>query len=259
VLPTRQRGLTGELFGVYHDPRTIERERLEALLGWDVIGWIIGFLIPIGVGVLALGEFRTARICFAISAMILWAKLIEWNYKSNLAVAPRVLVCLVASAMIGWSLFKAFNWVDSKRTIPLIPDQKLAEGELAHNTVPGDAGDTPPPPRHGERIFLPDDITPEYLSCLYNNHTQLQVDALAAPYLGKWMKLSGSVHDIERQYLDRYTVTLWVSGRRKLSTLTFQKEWKDRVSILKRESDVTAIGRLRAIYKDGLALEDCEL
>jgi hypothetical protein len=108
-----------------------------------------------------------------------------------------------------------------------------------------------------QQIFLPDDITPEYLCGLYRDKTEMQGDALAAPYQGKWMKFSGSVQNV-RQIEDKFVVMLWIIEGEIDGRCTFDKRWSDQVTVLKVGSSVKAIGKVRFINRHGMDFNDCE-
>ena len=91
---------------------------MEGLLGWDVIGWIIGFLLPIGVGVLALNEFRLAKCCFVISAAILLIKAFSWGVTTDQPVEMRAIIIILSFGIVGVVLVESFRWIDRKQTVP---------------------------------------------------------------------------------------------------------------------------------------------
>ena len=112
-----------------------------------------------------------------------------------------------------------------------------------------------------ERAYVGSNITPEYLSRLFDGHTQLQTQSLTNIYIGKWMRVSGRVEDVS-------------SGSRTMSatlelsrihlypkvSLTFDKvKWNDRISILTVGDDIVVDGRISNIGQTWTYLEDCEI
>jgi tRNA_anti-like len=106
------------------------------------------------------------------------------------------------------------------------------------------------------RIFLPADIDPAYLRSLYKDNTALQAAALASPYLGKWMIISGSVSDIEKDYGGNFIIS--IDHNQITMLLRFTPRWAEQVSVLKRGSKIRATGKLDFINSHGVALRDCE-
>ncbi len=40
------------------------------------------------------------------------------------------------------------------------------------------------------------DVTPDYLMGLFDQHTSVQAQKLIEPYIGKWIRVSGRLHDV---------------------------------------------------------------
>jgi|SRR5579859_1612084 len=111
------------------------------------------------------------------------------------------------------------------------------------------------------RIFLPDDINAEYLTGLYKTNTALQADGLAAPYRGRWMRVSGSVDNVSEEY-GVFTISAFFPESRQphraVVLLRFDKRRADQVSLLKRGSALKAIGKVDIVNAAGVSLADCE-
>jgi hypothetical protein len=112
-----------------------------------------------------------------------------------------------------------------------------------------------------ERIFVGQGITPEYLLDFFEQHTAVQATNAIKDYIGKWMKVAGSVNNVistsdflarvtfERQpALPDYTYLY----------MSFRGPWKDRAKILKRGDNITVIGQIRQIEPMALNLDNCE-
>jgi hypothetical protein len=78
----------------------------------DVIGWF-WFVLPLGVGVLALREYRFAKTCFFVSAALLGGKVVAWSIHSHFP--WRGVVTFALFGTIGLIFMKSLDWVDKKR------------------------------------------------------------------------------------------------------------------------------------------------
>jgi hypothetical protein len=112
-----------------------------------------------------------------------------------------------------------------------------------------------------ERLFVGQGITLEYLLDFFEQHTAVQATNATKDYIGKWMKVAGSVNNVistsdflaqvtfERQpALPDYTYLY----------MSFRGPWKDRAKILKRGDNITVIGQIRQIEPMALNLDNCE-
>jgi hypothetical protein len=87
-------------------------------LSWELLGWIIAFLVPLGVGVIALNEFRVAKTCFALSAVVLCAKVAILLSQMQMRPYAWMLITFSLFGVIGLCLVGAIRWVDMKRPSP---------------------------------------------------------------------------------------------------------------------------------------------
>src|SRR5438105_1880599 len=131
---------------------------------------------------------------------------------------------------------------------------------LSSRKAPTSAVSLPPPgTSKEERIFLPEDITPQFLQGFYRQHTEVQADKLAASYKGKWMRVVGTVFNVRDSYTG-FEVPVQVRGDPDVAIfLTFDRKWGGHVSILRRDDPIEAVGRIRSIGGWGVNLERCEL
>jgi hypothetical protein len=132
--------------------------------------------------------------------------------------------------------------------------------------TPNSAGSVPDnkPDASTPRLFVGSGVTVFYLTNLYDSeHTHIQSDALAKPFLGKWMRLSGVVHNVQATAL---SVKVTFKGKTGAPAeefsdvhMTFGPAWKDRLSIVTRGEVITLVGKIASITQYNLFLENCEL
>ena len=130
----------------------------------------------------------------------------------------------------------------------------------------------PEPPRkvadNQDRIFVGQSITPEYLISIFREHTGLQGAKLTADYLGKWMKVRGSLGNVisttpnlAQLTFERAEVPLTKRTWFDYTSfyMMFKKPWIDRLAIVKRGDKLTVIGQIERIDGVSVQLENCEL
>jgi hypothetical protein len=97
------------------------------------------------------------------------------------------------------------------------------------------------------------DRTPEGLiAFLSGGLTDMQAQKLVAPFLGKWMQVSGAVShvgDTGQVTFKGREVYMWFRG----------PEWLDRLAMLSPGSQISVVGRITKIQYSSVRLEDCEL
>jgi len=117
----------------------------------------------------------------------------------------------------------------------------------------------PQPIKEAPREFA--NTTPEYLMGIrrQENLTRVQTDKLLSPYLGKWMKVTGTVAQI-------YNRVTWLTlgdnmkpGERLSVILVVSDTWRDRFHLLEMNKKISAIGIISEINISEVQLDDCEL
>jgi hypothetical protein len=117
------------------------------------------------------------------------------------------------------------------------------------------------------RIFIKE--TPQELQELRHGHVTVQADKLLEPYLGKWMRVAGTVSDVhEYKSSEKWTVNVWtrlaetrlgVPMKTDELSLEFAATWSERLVLLKRDEHINVIGRIKSIELLSINLEQCEL
>jgi hypothetical protein len=131
----------------------------------------------------------------------------------------------------------------------------LVKPDLVPFVQPLDDGPAMPPQ---EKTFT--DRTPENLTGFFSEGlTDMQVQKLLHPFIGKWMTVAGPVDYVGAKgqvtFADR---GVW--SERKAVHMFFEgPEWLDRLSMLSPGTHITVIGRIHAVEKTGTTLYDCEL
>lgn len=114
----------------------------------------------------------------------------------------------------------------------------------------------------GERIIV--NVTPDYLSNIFKEHVDIQAINLIKTFIGKWMKVNGTIFNIGAPFrLANGSEICSVSFESKSLTQTsvimyFNKEWIDRLSVLKLGDKLTVLGQIEKVDRYTLTLENCE-
>lgn len=163
-------------------------------------------------------------------------------------------------AIIALAAFAA-QTLNKSRAVQMTPSDATAVHAAA-----------PEPPRkaaeHQDRIFVGESITPEYLIGIFREHTDIQGAQLTAAYVGKWMKVTGSLRNVisttpnlAQLTFERAEVPLtertWFDYTD--FYMMFKKPWIDRLAIVKRGDALTVIGQIERIDSVSVQLANCEL
>jgi hypothetical protein len=109
------------------------------------------------------------------------------------------------------------------------------------------------------RIFV--DLTPDQLTAMCEGHTSAVATTLTQPFIGKWLKITGTIKDVVVHYsIVRVLLQLITQENTRSSIdLNFDREWEDQLTVLIFGSRINVIGKIQSISKNGLYLEKCEL
>ncbi len=184
--------------------------------------------------------------------------------------AGLALLMLAAALQFQQFIWKSqTEWVQRNRVQQERAQQERAQRERAPDFAPATLGT----PGHGaqeavteDRIFVSKGITPEYLlSFFHQQHTVVQATNATKDYIGKWMKITGSVGNVlagsERQAQvtferQRSVPREWVDYTDVY--MYFRGPWRERAIILKKGDNITVIGQIEQIEAVALHLGNCE-
>ncbi len=117
------------------------------------------------------------------------------------------------------------------------------------------------PAKQEDRIFVNE--SPLFLTNCFDGHrTDLQARTLVEPYLNKWMTLSRvvvtDVHADDSIAWSEYIVFGDMQDDAKV-VMYFDKEWADRIVILRRGSILDAIGQIDKVHLGAVRFKHCEI
>ena len=104
------------------------------------------------------------------------------------------------------------------------------------------------------------EVALEDVAALYERVTEVQGDALTAPYLGKWVTVSGVVFSVTSTLGFQRVSFLRHDSQLESIWMTFDAErWRSRLLALKQGQPLTVTGRLRSVSRNAASLIDCEV
>jgi hypothetical protein len=125
------------------------------------------------------------------------------------------------------------------------------------STVTVTTGGEPQSPPAVERNVL--DVPLDQLTKLYEDHTSIQADQLAKPYLGKWLEVEGAVSEARALAKEGETIVVLRVTEDLFVVASFRPEWAGRVAMLNKDSRVTLVGKIQRFDKDSIMLADSEV
>jgi hypothetical protein len=108
----------------------------------------------------------------------------------------------------------------------------------------------------GDRTLV--DVTPDYLMGLFDEHTTIQAEKLIEAFIGKWLRVSGTVSDVIGSEGSGATVYLKRETAR-ISSVSLDFSDRGAVEILRKGDSVTAIGQIVGADRLWVGLKNCEL
>jgi hypothetical protein len=112
-------------------------------------------------------------------------------------------------------------------------------------------------PAGSKRIFV--DVTAQYLCNLYKDKTSVQGDALAALYIGKWIRVPGKVRNISTPSSRQIGIQIDEENTTQLVAGYFDSDFKPIIATFTINQRVYFLGRIERINSSYVQLEDCEL
>jgi hypothetical protein len=247
---------------------------------WAITGIVVPILIGAAISLVGLtpGEFLAARAAFIVAAIMPAAVCGYWLYMSR---HPRPWKWLVGVAVAGYclvGLLASQLWVSYRErlagTVPLSASRAseptapaaLPQPPVVHQYVkPFQGGDKEPtyiePPQamrsnpdKSPKVFVRIDILKAQTDL--QNLTEDQFSSIYAPYIGKWVAMSGFVANIS-SYTQTITVAL-VSDRLLSVNALFDKKWTYNLNILKKGDAIAFVCNIDRLGINGLWLNSCQ-
>jgi tRNA_anti-like len=114
-----------------------------------------------------------------------------------------------------------------------------------------------PPKLTGGRVFVR--VEPDYLMAFFKDHTAIQAKSLLAAFLDKWMRVSGKLDNVTPGGTHSILVTIDRPMTSQINMFFDQKDWKDRLAILRRGDSISVVGQLTEADMHAITLCNCEL
>lgn len=111
--------------------------------------------------------------------------------------------------------------------------------------------------RADRHVYVETPITEKFLQDLFRDRTKIQAEKALEMYIGKWLKISGTLTDIDNNTLSGYKVH--IQSQNPSIFLYFSRWEKRRLEILHKGDFITASGKITHINRNFITLERCEL
>lgn len=102
-------------------------------------------------------------------------------------------------------------------------------------------------------------ISPQDLVGLFAGRTTAEGNRLAAPYMNKWMKISGSVGNVHTYDTSSCVTLEYMSNGVYHTELRFEEKWTEHISTLRVNDVIHAVGKIQSISEATLTMEKCEI
>ncbi len=223
---------------------------IEPLFSWEVLSVGVGVLTAAGFALLAdeFKQFSAARVCFSVSAVWLFGKVVMWSIFTSAKFSIRAGLTALVCAAIGIGVVEIMRLTASREAVV------ARETELTQASAPLSSS----PPVSGLLIREFTNRTPRELLAFYENVTPLQADALIAPFKGLWIKVEGEVLTVVDAGGGGTEVVL--RDKRDMVSCRFEQKWRQALSRLSKRDAIETQGRIsNGQSGTQLYLVDCEL
>jgi hypothetical protein len=180
-----------------------------------------------------------------------------WNFTSSQPV-------WIVFAVAGLFLLTVDLW--APHLLPHFGDTTTDEAPFKSGSPDTEAA---APPQDQARVFVPPNVTPEYLVGLFDDRTDVQAKTLVDPYIGKWMTVSGPLGNVgtRNDYFAQVTFQnkgMFEEGTRfEIHGVVFMyfrdPRSDERLAMLRPGTEITVVGRLERVTGIDVHLDDCEL
>lgn len=106
------------------------------------------------------------------------------------------------------------------------------------------------------------DVTPQYLTDFFREHTDIQAKKLLEAFIGKWMRVSGPVGDVYAHDESNATVYFNPPTYRRTKILMYfndKRNIDERLRVRRKGDAITVIGQIDWAWPHALELDNCEL
>lgn len=100
---------------------------MEWLFSWEATSVFVGILITIGLGVLALNDFKAAKVFFMLATADAAGGISMWGANSPMPPVARTLIVFVATGLIGIFAVQSIRYVNRKSAASLAESKPQAE------------------------------------------------------------------------------------------------------------------------------------
>jgi len=169
-------------------------------------------------------------------------------------------LCLVASALIFFWPQKAEQVTQTATQSGTHNIQIQGQTVNLHGTISTGGREVQTGRLPDGRILV--DVTPQYLTGFFKEHTDIQAKKLLEAFVGKWIRVSGPVGDVYRNDENHATVYFYPPTYGRTQVLMYFNDKtiiENQLSVLRKGDRITVIGQIDWASSGALELDNCEL
>lgn len=166
-----------------------------------------------------------------------------WNYLP--------LIVLVLGGLV-WLYRGLRDARPAARPVAVPTSPQRAQNRLTHATP---APSKPAPPATEDRDFIENTTFPKIVARLAGK-TDLQKQALAKPYIGKWMRSRGTFRDVTSTRKEQWLAFIEIDGES--IAFLFDNDWLSQLSAIGVGDEVVIDGKIKSLTH-GARFDQCEL
>lgn len=221
------------------------------------------FLLVNSWTMLQIEEYLFALVLLVLGLAGLSIQMYDWKGVEGHSKATKSLKSIAAVLILFSLVF--FSAVIVKRK-QMKPWSILLEQSKTPPVDQQPKAEATPEAKSSEQVFT--DVDPAYLVSLYKQYSTAQADQAVKTYIGKWVKVTGTVSDVTREDRSRETlisvsVSMHVKTSNKdLDSYTVGASFEDQPSmdralVLSRKERITVLGKIRRVIEPGILLDNC--
>lgn len=253
------------------------------ILSWGFLATIALACVGFAFAVLQFGqpstdEFWIARGCFLIAAIIGLGRITLWALTTSRDIGIRVVVGIVAWGLIAAFAIEAVRYVNRKHARwnqgqvesqrPLPPQPRPSVGSTDVAATESSPGASSPSTSQATATQKTGEAEKQIMVSVpigqlidsVADHTMAEADRLMAPYIGKWIRVSGLVDDVTEEAA-YWLVFIQLPESHRLVALSFNTQTSmNQVSVLRKGEQLNVLGKIKKISSVGTpTLSNCEI
>lgn len=188
----------------------------------------------------------------ASNAEFLWLKLGLSENAAQFLGSSRVIDFMVAVSLLGLVVALLYQ---TNRNMASVAVTRTGHHPRGAERLPEPQTERTPSPVR--RVVV--DVSPQYLMSLCEGHTAVQAQKSVELYVGKWMRVSGTVEDVSKLFWWCVELIIDPATHRRILANFSDETMYDRISVLPKGSRLEVFGQIESVRTTLISLQNCEL